>query len=224
MNFNQFYEENMFAVDKMFVKIVGITPMLIQNGRTANPLDPFAKRMKALTSKRNKTEDDIGQILETQWEASLYWDDKIGLHMPSENLFAAFYKAAKKHKLGNKCSGISFPEPIGYPIITEGHKSFEALKANLTNRFVKTVVVQRAKTVSCRPIFHTWRLNFDLEFEKEVWDANEVKTVLTTWSQRIGLGGWTPGSPKPGTYGKFLIESIEWLDAKTGTKKEIKVM
>ena len=111
----------MLPVDRMKVKVKGVSPLLIHNGRCANPLDPYAKRMKALTSKRNKTEDDLDAILELQWEASLYWDDNLGLHMPSENLFAAFYKGAKKHKLGNKCSGVLFPDPIGYQIQTPNH-------------------------------------------------------------------------------------------------------
>lgn len=214
----------MIPIDKVYVKVKGITPMLIQNGRCANPLDPFTKKMKSLTSKKNKTDDDLHLILETQWEASLYWNDEIGLYMPSENMYAAFYKGAKKHKLGNKCSGIIFPDPIGYPIITDFHSSFPEFKADKKNRFIKPVVVQRAKTISCRPIFHNWSINFDLEFEREVWDVNEIKTVLQTMSNRIGFGVWTPGSPKPGIHGKFIIESIVYEDGRTGTKKEIKGM
>ena len=187
----------MLYTDKMHVKIVGITPLLLHNGRTSNPLDPFAKKMKSLTSKRNKTEEDIEAILAVQWEAGLYWDDKIGVYMPSENLFAAFHKAAKKHKLGNKCSGLSFPDPIGYPIVAENSTDFSALKNDPNNKFVKTVVVQKSKTISCRPIFHNWRLHFEIEFEKSMFDANEIKTFLLTLSNRVGLGVWTPGSPKP---------------------------
>jgi hypothetical protein len=212
----------MIAVDKMYVKIVGISPLILQNGRCANPLDIYAKKMKSLTSKRNKTEDDLHAILETQWEAGLYWDDQMGLYMPSENLYAAFYAAAKKHKLGNKCSGILFPEALGYPIVTENHMDLSKLREDKKTRFIKTVVVQRAKTVACRPIFHNWKINFELEFEKDTWDANEIKTVLQTLSTRIGMGVWRPGSPKPGSFGKFLIESMVWEDSKNKTKKEIK--
>jgi len=214
----------MLALDKVYVKIKGVTPMIIQNGRCANPLDPYAKRMKSLTSKKNKTEDDLYLILETQWEASLYWNDKIGLYMPSENMNAAFYKGAKKHKLGNKCSGVIFPDPVGYPIITDFHNDIEQFRQDKKNRFIKPVVVQRAKTISCRPIFNNWSLNFDLEFEREVWDVNEIKTILQTMSNRIGLGVWTPGSPKPGIHGKFIIDSIVYEDGKTGDKKEIRGM
>lgn len=211
-------------VDTMKVEIVGITPMIIHNGRGANPLDPYAKKMKGLTSKRNKTDEDIHELLLAQWECGLYWDDELGLYMPSENLYAAFHKAAKKFKLGNKCSAVSFPAPLGYPIITEGHTNFQELKSNPNNKFVKTVVVQKSKTISCRPIFHQWALNFDLEFETTTIDANEIKTVLSCLAQRIGLGVWTPGSPKPGSHGKFLIKKLQWLNAKTQEIKTLDIL
>ncbi len=208
-------------VDIMKVSIVGVTPMLLHNGQTANPLNYYAKKMKGLTSKRNKTEEDIEELLMVQWESALYWNDEIGLHMPSENLYAAFYKAAKKFKLGVKCAAVSFPEAIGYPIITENHTNLAALKADHRNKFVKTVVVQKSKTISCRPIFNTWSMDFDLEFETTTLDANEIKMILVCLAQRIGLGVWTPGSPKPGIHGKFLIKKLQWLNNKT---KEVKTL
>jgi len=208
----------------MEVDIVGITPMLLHNGRTANPLDPFTKKMKALTSKRNKTDEDIQELLLVQWEAALYWDDEIGLHMPSENMFAAFYKGAKKFKLGTKCSAVSFPAHIGYPIITPNHKDLVMLKADEKNKFIKTVVVQKSKTISCRPILHNWSMKFDLEFETSTIDANEIKTILVCMANRIGLGVWTPGSPKPGVHGKFMIKSLAWHNTKSNEKRVIEVL
>jgi len=208
-------------LDLMKVEITGITPLLLHNGRTANPLDPYSKKMKSLTSKRQKTEEDIQELLLVQWESGLYWSEKIGLYMPSENLFAATYKAAKKHKLGVKCGGIAYSAVPGFPIITANAKDLVKLKEDPNNKFVKTVVVQKSKTISCRPIFETWAINFELEFDPTIIDANEIKTILVTMSQRIGLGVWTPGSPKPGIHGKFVIKSMEWINGKNEEKKKL---
>lgn len=202
----------------MKIEIVGITPLLLHNGRTANPLDPYSKKMKSLTSKRQKTEDDIQELLLVQWEAGLYWSDKIGLYMPSENLFAAVYKSAKKHKLGVKCGGIAFNAIPGFPINVPNSKDFVKMKEDPNNKFVKTVVVQKSKTISCRPIFENWALKFEMEFDPTIIDANEVKTILVTMSQRVGLGVWTPGSPKPGTHGKFIIKRLEWINGRGESK------
>lgn len=205
----------------MDIEIQGITPLILHNGRTANPLDPYSKRLKALTSKRGKTEEDVEQLLAVQWEAALYFDADLGLYMPSENLFAAFLKGAKKFKLGGKSSAVSFPEPIGYSIETRNGKNFEALKADPGNKFIRTVTIQRAKTVSCRAIFNSWAIKFYLEFETSTIDANEIKTIFSAMGSRIGLGVWTPSSPKPGSNGRFVIKSLVWTSGKTGEQKHM---
>lgn len=207
-------------MEQMTIEVEGVTPLLIHNGRTSNPLDPYSKRMKEVTSKRNKTEEDYERLMSIQWEAGLYWNDKIGLYMPGENLYAAFMAGAKKHKLGPKSSAVTFLDIPGCAIITENHMSLEGLKAEPKNKFIKTVTCQRNKTLSCRPIFQEWSMEFTLEFDAEIIDANEVKTILTTMQSRIGFGVWRPNSPKPGTYGKFLVKALKYIDHR-GEEREI---
>ncbi len=194
---------------KLSVSITGITPMLIHNGRTANPLNSYSKALKALTSKRKKTDDDVHAILDLQWEASLYWSDAIGLYMPVENILASLLKACKKHKLGPSISGFVFNEPLGFPIITANHDNFEALKADPENKFVKAVTIQKSKTVTCRCILKEWKLNFNCDIDGSIIEPNEVRTVINTMSNRVGLGVWTPSHPKPGIFGKFQIDSLD---------------
>lgn len=213
-------------IDVMHIEITGTTPLLLHNGRTGNPLDPFTKRLKSLTSKKTKTEDDYQAILELGWEAALYMDDKRGLYLPSENLFAAFMSGAKKHKWGQKMSAISFDDPVGYSILLPKNDKWEkvdleTLKADPDNRFVKMVTVQKSKNMSCRPCFKLWKLYFSLEFDSDMIDANEIKTILVTMTKKIGLGVWRPNSPKPGTYGKFEINRIEWIN-KSGLSTQVK--
>lgn len=195
---------------KCYVEIEGETPMIIHNGRTSNPLDEYAKRLKALTSKRKKTDEDYEKILDLQWHASLYWNDTIGLYMPVENLLAALHKACKKHKLGNHVSGFVFGEKLGFPILVEGHESLEKLESIQEYRFVKAVSIQRAKTLSCRAMFKEWALNFNFEVDQSLLTEEDVSMILETMSKRIGLGVWTPSHPKPGNHGKFILKNVEF--------------
>lgn len=204
---------------KANIHIKGITPLLIHNGRTASPLDLYAKRMKEITSKRKKTEEDIRNLLMIQWEASLYWDKEIGLYMPTENMLACTLKACKKHKMGPQVAGFVFDESIGFPILTKNHDNFESLKADEENKFIKVVSVQKAKTLSCRAVFNAWEIKFSFYVDESIITFDEIKTVLSTMSQRVGLGVWTPSHPKPGNFGKFLIKKIEFNNEETGEKK-----
>lgn len=207
-------------IDKMIVEAKGTTPLIMNNGMMANPLHPLVKKLKSLTSKRGKTEDDLHEILELQWEGSLYYDEKLGLYVPSEMIYSSLLKAAKKHKLGSKIGGITIADPIGYQLVTSHHDSIENLKKDHRNRFDKMVVIMKARTLKRRAIFHNWKLTFELEFERDIIDPNEIKTILITQSSRVGLGDWAPGHAKPGSYGKFIIENLTYIDSK-GNKKSI---
>ena len=201
-------------IDKMIVDIRGSTPFIMNNGAMANPLNPLVKKLKSMTSKRQKTEDDLLEILELQWEGSLYFLPEIGLYLPSEMIFASLSKAAKKHKLGSKISGVCVNDPIGYELRAPGHKSLETLKKDPSNRFDKMVVIQKTRILKRRAIFNTWAATFELEFERDIIDANELKTILLTQSSRVGFGDWGPSHPKPGVYGKFIIENLTHIDSK----------
>ena len=208
---------------RMEVSLTGVTPMIIHNGRTANPMNSYSKAMKNITSKRKKTEEDIEELLSIQWESSLYWSDKIGLHMPTENILAALLKAAKKHKLGPSISGFVFDEAVGFPIIAPHHDNFEEFKKDLSNKFVKAVTIQRSKTISCRCILNNWALSFSCEIDESIIDPSSAKLVVETMSKRIGLGVWTPSHPKPGTFGKFLINRLAFVNTETNEIKEYKL-
>ena len=195
---------------KCYIEIEGETPLIIHNGRTSNPLDEYAKKMKVLTSKRKKTDEDIEKLLDIQWHASLYWHPKIGLYMPVENIQAALYKACKKHKMGNQVSGFVFGETVGFPILVDGHDNLAKLESIPAYRFVKAVTIQRSKTMSCRAMFEKWELKFNFEIDQSIITQDDVTMILNTMSNRIGLGVWTPSHPKPGNHGKFIIKDVRF--------------
>ncbi|CAO3452058.1 hypothetical protein [Azospirillum largimobile] len=43
-------------------QITGVSPLLMHNGRLADPLDPLVKDIKKLSCKRPKTEADLERI------------------------------------------------------------------------------------------------------------------------------------------------------------------
>ncbi len=43
--------------------------LMMHNGRTKDPLDPYAKALKKLTGKRKKTDADYLEISRLEWEA-----------------------------------------------------------------------------------------------------------------------------------------------------------
>ena len=52
-------------------KATGVVPLLMHSNRASNPLDAYAKYMKPLQKKRNKTDQDYMEIARVEWEALL---------------------------------------------------------------------------------------------------------------------------------------------------------
>lgn len=192
------------------VKIKGLTPLILCNGRTANPLDPYAKKMKEINSIRKKQERHYQELSDIEWEAYLYWDDELGVYMPSQNLFAMLIKGSKKLKLGPFITAAMVNTPIGCPIITKNGKNLVALQASPENRFQNLVTINRAKIVKTRPIFKNWEMEIPLELDDSMLSVEQLKQIFTLCGKMIGMGDWRPASPQnPGIYGKFIVEEFK---------------
>lgn len=195
---------------EIVVKIEGIRTMIIHNGRLADPLNPWSKRMKELSSKTKKTDQDHERMAEVEWEAGLYWDDTIGLHMPSENLQRMFIDACKKRKLGRQSIGIIVDHDIGVPIISEGHKDIEAMRRNPENRFRKAVKVGASKVMRTRPCVPAgWTMTIRVMLDESLITSDDFIDICHIAGKLIGVGDWRPASPKvAGQFGRFVVTHI----------------
>jgi hypothetical protein len=202
------------------VSIKGITPLLLDNGECANPFHPIAQKKKELNSKMKKTLSDYREICDLDWDGSIYWNDELGAYIPVENIYKALHSAMKKHKLGPKICGIFLDQPIGYPIIAKNAKNKEALKQNPENRLEKMAKVNNAKVLKTRVIFPEWAINITFDYEPDVLNRNDIKTIFLAMSRFVGIGVWTPASKIPGRYGKFLIDGdIQFGEESKKTRK-----
>ena len=188
-------------------KIRGVVPTIMCNGQTADPLNQFAKQMKKISSKRNKTEDDHLALAEVEWHASLYLDDKGRPCWPSENIEAMMIAAAKKTRKGTDAKAGLFIEQNA-PILYEGPKNADGLwkyKTFDNNPFISRVpaVINRSRIMRTRPIFHEWSLEFDISFLPEMFDDQQIIDTVETAGRIIGLSDWRP------KYGRFEVEKAE---------------
>ena len=80
-------------------KLASDSPMIMHSGRTANPLDPFAKALKQISSKRKKTDADHAELARIEFLAGLYLGPD-GPVIPARNVDAMLINAAKKNREG----------------------------------------------------------------------------------------------------------------------------
>ncbi len=191
--------------------IEGDSPILMHNGRLADPLDPFAKELKRCTSKKAKSDTDHGYMSKVEWYGGLYHDgiievapnrlcaaDDTFVVIPGVNLEAMFIEAGKKAKLGDAfragiiCDGDFKVEHNGPRNVNE---LFESGK--FTHRC--SARVQNNRVMRTRAIFREWRLTFTVSYLEALLNETQVEEALDTAGAIIGLCDYTP------KFGRFHV-------------------
>lgn len=182
----------------------GITPLIMHSCQCVNPLHPLSIEMKKYTSKKKKTEEDLLKIADLEWESGAYWKEGFGLYMPAENVEATIVNGAKAFKKGKDAQKYLVVSDLYIPFNYGEDLSKEELIANYEYRDTRPMTVQRSKVMRTRPRFDQWNITFNLQYDEDKMDLNEVVQILDYAGQYIGL---CDSRPK---YGKFVttIEEV----------------
>jgi hypothetical protein len=187
---------------KVRLTAAGTRPLLLHNVRLASPLNAYAKRLKALNSKRVKTDEDRLEIARVEWEGSLYHEEELGPYVPGPNLFASLIGGARLLKAGRKIErGVSVAD-LYLPLLYRGPRDVVGLWGDGESEYVdvRTVVVARAKVDRCRPVFRDWRFEAEILLDPSVIEVDEFVTVCRNAGQFEGIGDYRR------MYGRFDAE------------------
>ena len=172
---------------KLHITLNGTSPLIEHSPKCVNPLHPIAKAMKALTSKRKKTEDDLMAIADLEWEAGVYWEDSIGLVIPNECLAATFLAGAKMNKNGSAFQKYVHIMDSLAPLSIGEVQDYDKLKTDVRFRDVRSVCVQKSRVIRTRPRFNTWSCEFDMMYDETKIDTDAVILAVENAGSYIGL-------------------------------------
>lgn len=173
--------------------------LLMHNGLLADPLNAFAKAIKDVSGRRNKTDADIEELARLEFLGGLY------LHggepcIPGEMLEACIVAGAKKSKSGQQakagviCDG-------NFPLLYEGPREPSALWADERFRLRVPARVAQARVMRTRPRFNDWRCEAKVEFSEDICNRADVLLWLRTAGDMIGIGDWRP------KFGRFSVDA-----------------
>lgn len=184
----------------------GIVPLIMHSDTMCNPLNPLTKQIKSITSKRKKSDEDIAEIARLEWRGGLYYDKTLGTpYIPGQNIDGMLVEAAKLNKRGKEVKRAVITVENIIPLQYNGSKDPEKMFGDGATEFVdmRAVVIQRARTIRCRPIFQQWGLSFSVAFNPEIFNREDVITLMCTSGELIGLCEMRP------RYGKFQVAKAE---------------
>jgi hypothetical protein len=207
----------MQTLKRYSIHLKSISPFVMNQDTLANPLHPTTKKLKEFTGLKTKQDEHHLAIAKLQWEASLYYDDDIGVYLSSKMIIGCLRASARKEKKGLHMKAVIVDCIPGTPLIPyEGMTpsklwTIKNKKDELTHVFTESVNVQRAKTMRTRPIFNQWEVKFDALLNTEILSEIEFKRILERAGFEYGIGELRP-QLATGICGRFKLEEMKEID------------
>lgn len=196
------------------IRLLGVSPLLCHNGQTADPRNTYAKAIKAVSSKRKKTDSDYDEMARLEWLAGLYRSGS-ELVIPDYVLESTIIAGAKKSKRGPqaKC-GLFFTE---HAVLNFTGKPAEINDQTLaamfeSGDFTHTIGVRvgMSKVMRTRPIFRNWSCEALVQFDPDVLNQRDIEEVAIDAGKLVGLGDWRP---KHGRFDAEVVPVVEHLNS-----------
>lgn len=185
--------------------LTGISPLLLHNGQAIDPLNQYAKEMKRVSKKKNKTDEDQLIISRCEFFMSLYHDGKpdqitdgeilvdkdARLILPAVSIEATVIGGAKKLKQGNAAKAgiiVENDAQLNY----NGPKDINRLWSEGKHVHRVPARVGTARVMRTRPIFREWSCTVGISFDSAVIDEQEIFSILKAAGQQVGIGDWRP--------------------------------
>lgn len=185
--------------ERIALRLVGVGPLLMHSARLADPLDPVAKALAAVTAKSVKTLADHARIAELEWHGGLWLHDGKPC-LPPQCLKRVLVDGAKRLRKGELAKAAFMPD--GPAILEyEGPTSLPDLWADERFRHREMVRIRQARTVRTRPRFPQWSAQLTATFLPSMVSRADVVEFFKLAGPH-GIGDHRP------EFGRFLVEQL----------------
>ena len=171
-------------------RIIGQSPLIMHNCRTADPLDAFARQMKEITSKRDRTDADLEQLAKLEFLAGLYVENGRPV-IPGVVIEAALVQAARKSRNGQQARAGLFCQG-NFLLEYEGPTEPEQLWADPSFRLVAGVRVGQSRIMRTRPRFDDWAAEVEVRYQPDLLNPAGIDRFMEVAGSVIGIGDWRP--------------------------------
>lgn len=188
---------------KITLQLTGDRPMLMHNGRLANPLDPYTQQLKAITGKRKKTDEDLIQMMRIEARGAAYETTDGLLGLPTENVWRSVYDAAKGFKRGEDIKRALSAPLETEPLLVDGATvAVDVYLSDPAHIDYRPVAIMKRRTMRARPVVRSWVSVHHFELLDDVIDARDLAPILERAGRLTGVGDWRP------TFGTFSCEVL----------------
>lgn len=184
-------------------EIEGISPLIMHSDRLVNPIDPAKLEIAKLTGLKKKTPDVYEQIARLEFLAGLYIDAEAGPYIPAINVERLLRDSAAKWRAGKDVVSCVMVMDDKIKLVYDGPRQADKLADTPRFRDFRSVVLQRARVMRCRPIFMQWSAAFDVWIDDtDIVEPAKVKEFIEFGGKRLGLCDFRP------RFGRFKVTKV----------------
>lgn len=182
--------------------------LLMSNGDMADPLNEWAKALAEYPPAKRKTEEAEAKATEIEFNGALYFDDNVGVFLPSAMILKAVSQAATQlepKKYGKNRFAAMCAIPVQkIKLHHDGPADRKGLASDPRFRFRKVAVTKtKSRIVTTRPRFDVWSAEFNIHFDRKELGEKNLRRFLEHAGLYVGIGSWRP------LFGKFTVESVK---------------
>lgn len=195
------------AMQALKVIVSGVDPLITNNPQTVDPMNKYTLDCAELykAAKKANTPEMWQASREMDVRSKIFWDDKIGIYVPSmwvrEAIATAAFKLVKKGK--DAIRGAVFPVAHKCVLDYAGKSKIKTpldIVKNPDFINLNNMPQGQIRIVKAEPIFHDWSFTCDLEYDDSVITSREIKTILEHTAKYVGFGDHRP------TFGRATVE------------------
>lgn len=178
--------------------VTGTKPLLLSNPQTVDKFNPIARKMKTINDKgRRRTDDDYLELRDLEMEAKIYWDDELGVYIPTTWILAALCKVSFSQAKIAKADirGAVFSVESRLPLNYAGKKKVKGVEDVTKNGDFRQMMLLKqgqVKIAKTAPVFHDWSFTGHLEFDDKIIDPDTIEHLLDYASHYGGFGDFRP--------------------------------
>lgn len=194
------------AIQQAKIKITGISYLLQNNPQTVDPFNRFSKAMKVITKKKTgKTEDDLIELGNIETESKIYFDEVLGVYVPTRWLTEAICTGAfaviktGKDKMRGGIFAVEEKTKLTYKDMGKV-KTITDVVINPVFRHRALLPQGQVRIPKDFPIFKDWSFETVVEFDDSVVDFSGLKAVVERTAKYVGFGDFRP------TFGRATAE------------------
>ena len=213
------------------VTLSGVPPgLMMQSGRSIDPLDPLTKLMSPIRKMREKTDFIHQQLADLEFICALYTTQPGGVQieesgevtidgfgnvcLPGDALEASIIQGAKSFKKGTAAKTSFLFEPY-YELLIDGAplsvKEAWRRRSEFSDR--RPVGIRDNRVMKTRPLFREWTVKMRFSYLANVFNKKTVADIIERAGAVAAVGTYRP------RFGRFTADDVTLVEANGRARK-----